>query len=264
MKKVAILLLAILVFSCSDDDEKGTVEDYGQWTMVFNETVRSDSKPVDKTEKFMFDGKRLLQHIITQQYFEEEISYEVNLSYSDSQVTVASDYLTLVYTLNSEGYASQCVYSSSSQNRIYLFSYSTEGYLTGIIEKIDETEYSSTSLTYENGDITSISSALNGFENKFIYEPGEESSKYHLPCLGLLEIHPLTFHIEALYAGLLGKAPRHFTARSFPVGDDEEQTVYTYKFDKEGNPAKMGCQTTYAKGDSGYYPYTRNISISFE
>ena len=26
MKKVAILLLAILIFSCSDDDEKGTVE----------------------------------------------------------------------------------------------------------------------------------------------------------------------------------------------------------------------------------------------
>ena len=26
MKKIAILLLAILIFSCSDDDEKGTVE----------------------------------------------------------------------------------------------------------------------------------------------------------------------------------------------------------------------------------------------
>lgn len=31
MKKVAILLLAILIFSCSDDDEKGTVENKGQW-----------------------------------------------------------------------------------------------------------------------------------------------------------------------------------------------------------------------------------------
>ena len=29
MKKVAILLLAILTFSCSDDDEKGTEEDKG-------------------------------------------------------------------------------------------------------------------------------------------------------------------------------------------------------------------------------------------
>lgn len=34
MKKVAILLLAILIFSCSDDDEKGTVENKGQWAMI--------------------------------------------------------------------------------------------------------------------------------------------------------------------------------------------------------------------------------------
>jgi hypothetical protein len=263
MKKIVVLLLAVLAFSCSDD-EKETGEGNRQWSMIFNENVKNDSKPVDKTEKFTFDGECLIQHIIKQRYFEEEISHEVNLSYSDNLVTVASDYLTLIYTLNSEGYASQCTYTSSSQNRIYLFSYSIEGYLTGITESIDGTEYSSTSLTYDNGDITSISSTLNGFENKFIYEPGEESSKYHLPCLGLLEIHPLTFHIEALYAGLLGKAPRHFTARSFPAEGDNEQTIYTYEFDKEGNPQKMGCQTTYAKGESGYYPYTRNISISFE
>lgn len=168
MKKIAILLLAILTFSCSDDDEKGTEENKGQWAMIFNETVKSDSNPVDRTEKFMFDGERLIQHIIKQRYFEEEISNEVNLSYSDNQVTVTTDYLTLVYTLNSEGYASQCVYSLSSQNRIYQFSYSAEGYLTGIVENIDDIEYSSTSLTYENGDITSISSKMNGLENKFI------------------------------------------------------------------------------------------------
>ena len=242
MKKVAILLLAILTFSCSDDDEKGTEEDKGQWAMIFNESVENDSKPVNKTEKFMFDGERLIQHIIKQRYFEEEISNEVNLSYSDNQVTVTTDYLTLVYTLNSEGYASQCVYSLSSQNRIYQFSYSAEGYLTGIVENIDNREYSSTSLTYENGDI--------------------ESSTYHLPCLGLLEIHPLTFHIEALYAGLLGKDPRHFTIRSCPAGSNDEKTVYSYGFDKKGNPSRMICQTTYAGGQASYYPYTRNISIS--
>ena len=56
MKKVAILLLAILTFSCSDDDEKGTEEDKGQWAMIFNESVENDSKPVNKPEKFMFDG----------------------------------------------------------------------------------------------------------------------------------------------------------------------------------------------------------------
>lgn len=264
MKKIAILLLTILAFSCSDDDEEGAVEDKGQWAMIFNETVRSDSNPVDRTEKFIFDGERLIQHSIKQRYFEEEISNEANLSYSENQVTVTADYFTLVYTLNSEGYASQCVYSWSSQNRIYQFSYSAEGYLTGIVENIGDTEYSSTSLTYENGDITSISSQMNDLENKFVYEPGEESSKYHLPCLGLLEIHPLTFHIEALYAGLLGKNPRHFTTRSYPVGGNDEKTVYSYEFDKKGNPSRMICQTTYAGRQAVYYPYARDISVSFE
>ena len=51
MKKIAILLLAILTFSCSDDDEKGTVEDKGQWAMIFNETVKSDSNPVRSEER---------------------------------------------------------------------------------------------------------------------------------------------------------------------------------------------------------------------
>ena len=60
MKIVAILLLAILTFSCSDDDEKSTEENKGQWAMIFNESVKNDSNPVDKTEKFMFDGERLI------------------------------------------------------------------------------------------------------------------------------------------------------------------------------------------------------------
>lgn len=264
MKKVVSLLLAILVFGCSDD-EKNEVEDNGQWTIIFNETAKSDSDPVDRTEKFLFEHEQLIQHSVKQRYFEEEISHEVNLTYSGNQVTVTTEGLTLIYTLGTEGYASQCVYSSPSQNRIYSFSYSTEGYLTGIVESINNTEYSSVSFTYENGDIISVSSNLNGYESKFIYEPGEENNlNYHLPCLGLLEIHPITFHIEALYAGLLGKAPRHFTARTSPVENDKEYTTYTYEFDKEGNPAKMGCQTIYNGKQSGYYPYTRNISISIE
>ena len=102
MKKIVVLLLAVLAFSCSDD-EKETGEGNRQWSMIFNENVKNDSKPVDKTEKFTFDGECLIQHIIKQRYFEEEISHEVNLSYSDNLVTVASDYLTLIYTLNSEG-----------------------------------------------------------------------------------------------------------------------------------------------------------------
>ena len=64
-------------------------------------------------------------------------------------------------------YAStMCILVCLQQNRIYQFSYSAEGYLTGIVENIDNREYSSTSLTYENGDITSISSKMNGLRKQ--------------------------------------------------------------------------------------------------
>lgn len=265
MRNITILLLALLVISCSDEDEKDR-EDYSQWTITFNETMSIyGTSPVSKTEKFIYNHGRLIQHITKQQYYEEEISYEVNLTYSDNSAIVATDGVTLVYTLNTEGYASQCVYTSPSQKRIYLFSYSTERYLTGIVESIDGEEYSSTSLTYENGDITSINSTLNGYENKHIYQPGEDSSKYHLPCLGLLELHPFTFHIEALYAGLLGKDPRHFTVRSSPEDVRyKEYTNYTYTFDKNGNLTQMGCQT-YSNGQAATdYPNKRSIAVLIE
>lgn len=264
MKKFILLALcALALFSCSDEEED-IPKDSNQWAIIFNESVRNNSAPVSRTEKFLFENERMIQHSVKQRYFEEEITHEVNLTYSDNKVTATSEGLTLVYILNAEGYASQCAYSSPSQNRVYLFSYSTEGYLTKIVESIDGKEYSTASFAYEDGDLTSVSSYLNNYESKFIYEPGEASSNYHLPCLGLLEIHPLTFHIEALYAGLLGKDPSHFTVRSSPEGSDDEYTTYTYEFDKDGTPTKMGCKTMYAEEQASYFPDTRHISISFE
>lgn len=266
MKKLAVLLMSLLIFGCSDsDDDKNLAEDNGQWAMIFKETVKSDSNPVNRTERFLYENERLIQHSVKQRYFDEEITHEVNLTYFDNLVITTTEGLTLVYTLNSEGYASHCVYESPSQNRIYRFSYSIDGYLTDIIESIDGIEFSSASLTYENGDITSVNTKLNGYDSKHIYQPGEESSNYHLPCLGLLELHPFTFHLEAFYAGILGKAPRHFTVRSNPDDDKyKEYTNYTYSFDKNGNPTQLGCKTYYNGQVAQHYPDNRSISVSFE
>lgn len=255
----------MLVYACSDDD-KTTIEDNGQWAILFKETMISDSEHVDKTEKFLFENERLIQHFVKQQYSEDEIIHEVNLTYFDNQVIATTEGITLVYTLNADGYVDHCVYESPTQSRIYRFSYSIDGYLTDIIESIDGKEFSSASLTYENGDITSVNTALNGIKSKFIYEAGERNSDYHLPCLGLLELHPFTLHIEVLYAGLLGKDPRHFTIRSAPEEDKyQEYTDYTYTFDKNGSPSQMRCQTYYNNGQAAkYYPNKRNIFISFE
>lgn len=262
MKKIAFLLLTLLAFGCSDEEEE--IID-SQWTIVLNETMKSDTYPVYKTEKFLFDHEQLVQHSTKQSFLESEIYREVNLTYSDNKVIATTDGLTLEYLLNAEGYAHQCIYSTSYQNREYTFSYSTDGYLIKMTESIDNVLSSTTVLTYENGDLTSVTSSQSEISNKSNYTPGEENSKYHLPCLNLLETYPFTLHIEALYAGLLGKSPRHFTIRITPEGNDSEYTTYSYKFDKEGNPTQIHSQTTYPIGESNnHYPNKRDISITIK
>lgn len=264
MKKFTVLLMSLLILGCSDDDEN----DSHLWNIVFNETVLSDSHSVQKTEKFLYNNDQLIQHSVTQRYFNEEITQEVNLTYIDNQVIVTSENSSHVYTLNAEGYTTQCVYSTPGQNRTYLFTYSSEGYLTKIVENIDDVEFSTASFTYNNGDLVFVNSCMNDYESKFNYEPGKESTNYHLPCLGLLELHPLSFHIEALYAGLLGKDPRHLTIKSSPIpeenSDHKEYTQYSYAFDDKGNPTQMRCRTYFDGEAAKYYPNNRTISISME
>lgn len=265
MKKIAFAVCMILLFGCSDKEGKTPAKDNNQWSIVLNETMYSESHPVYKTEKFLFDHDQLVRHSVNQQYLEDEIANEINLTYSDNQVLVTAGETTMTYILNAEGHADECLYRTPYQNRKYVFTYSADGYLTEMTESIDDTPYSITSLSYENGDLVAVSSQLNDIENTIIYEPGTESSKYNLPCLGLLDLYPFTLHVEALYAGLLGKAPRHFTARAYPEGNDEEYTTYSYMFDEEGNPSQINSQTTYPLGNSSrYYPNRRSISISYE
>lgn len=264
MKKVIILLGILLgVVSCSDDNDENSTNN--QRVITLNEVMTSDSYPVTKTEKFLYDQGRLMQHTVRQTVLESEINYEVNLIYSDKKVTVASEMTTLTYTLNAEGYASQCIYNESDiQQREYKFAYSADGYLTEVIENINGKLYSTITLTYNADNLESVTSHINDISNKVLYKPGEQSSQYYIPCLSLLETHPFTLHTEALYAGLLGKAPHHFTVRTTPEGNDSEYTTYTYQVNKEGNLTQIHSQTTYLGGDSyNYYPNRRTVSISY-
>lgn len=56
--------------------------------------MTSDSYPVTKTEKFLYDHDRLIQHTVRQTVLESEINYEVNLAYSDNKVIVATETTT--------------------------------------------------------------------------------------------------------------------------------------------------------------------------
>lgn len=266
MKKsvvLALLLSALLACGCSDDEK--SAGDTNEWAIVFNETIYTDAKPVVKTDKFFFDQERLIKHSVTQKHEGGENSYEVMLSYSDQEVRVTSDGSTSVYALNAEGYASRCTYSNAYQSREYVFTYSTDGYLTEMTESIDQTVCSTTTLTYRDGDLSSIASHQDTFSNKINYESGAESCKYYLPCLDVLETYPFTLHTEALYAGLLGKAPTHLTARSKPEGSESEYITYTYQFDEKGNPTYLQSKTTYSGSEDGshnYYPNLRRIAVT--
>ncbi|MDD3039237.1 DUF4595 domain-containing protein [Bacteroides sp.] len=263
MKKVIILLCLIWGISGCSDEEKDSSTNH-QWTITLNETMTNDSYPVSKTEKFLFDQDQLLKHTVRQTVLESEINHEVNLTYSENKVIAATEMTTSTYILNAEGYASQCTYDESDLKREYRFSYSTDGYLTEVIENINNEVYSTLTLTYNNGDLQSITSSLNGISNKILYEPGEESSQYNLPCLDVLDTYPLSLHTEALYAGLLGKAPRHLTASIKPEGNDSEYTTYNYQFNQKGELSQIHSQTTYPNGNSeNYYPNRRIVSINY-
>lgn len=230
MKKIALLLCAIVMFGCSDDEEKvGTeVPDPEISKMLFSEFCKSDGigvSDVTKEEEFRYEDAWLTGYTYTQEVsiadLTEIISHSLTIQYGNnrSSVTFTDEIGTeRKYTLNEEGYATQCEYASLDQKRQYTFLY-TDGYLTQVNEKIMPREGSSDavvahtlSLQYDKGDLISTISPSLPYESstgygklQTNYEAGEDINYYRLPCMLVADTYPLSFHREALFAGMLGK-----------------------------------------------------------
>lgn len=176
MKKIALLLCAIVMFGCSDDEEKAGTEvpDPEISKMLFSEFCKSDGagvSDVTKKEEFHYEDAWLTGYTYTQEVsiadLTEIISHPLTIQYGNnrSSVTFTDEIGTeRKYTLNEEGYATQCEYASLDQKRQYTFSY-TDGYLTQVNEKIMPREGSSDaavahtlSLHYDKGDLISTTS----------------------------------------------------------------------------------------------------------
>lgn len=235
MKKIALLLCAIVMFGCSDDEEKAGTEvpDPEISKMLFSEFCKSDGigvSDVTKEEEFRYEDAWLTGYTYTQEVsiadLTEIISHSLTIQYGNnrSSVTFTDEIGTeRKYTLNEEGYATQCEYASLDQKRQYTFSY-TDGYLTQVNENIMPREGSSDavvahtlSLQYDKGDLISTISPSLPYESstgygklQTNYEAGEDINYYRLPCMLVADTYPLSFHREALFAGMLGK-PRHNT-----------------------------------------------------
>lgn len=276
MKNIFIVLITVLLWSCSKDNNDnnilpvepeepstptGNVEESTQKRIIYFATENGESNQsiltvteimttdgyVNKKETYTFNNTQLIRHFTQQKYYPEFITtYETKLDYSENTVIVTDDNGNiLTYTLNDDGYATFCKYETASQIRFYDFIYTTDNFLTRIEESIGNTFFSSLDLSYENGDLTSVTTFMNGIENKIMYTAGITANSDKLPCIPLSETYPMSTHVEALYAGLLGKTSNHLVAKTQPYGNDDEWNEYHYSINEAGNISSLKITTHY-------------------
>lgn len=276
MKNIFIVLITVLLWSCSKDNNDnniiptepeepstptGNVEESTQKRIIYFATENGESNQsiltvteimttdghVNKKETYTFNNTQLIRHFTQQKYYPEFITtYETKLDYSENTVIVTDDNGNiLTYTLNDDGYATFCKYETASQIRFYDFIYTTDNFLTRIEESIGNTFFSSLDLSYENGDLTSVTTFMNGMENKIMYTAGITANSDKLPCIPLSETYPMSTHVEALYAGLLGKTSNHLVAKTQPYGNDDEWNEYHYSTNEAGNISSLKITTHY-------------------
>lgn len=276
MKNIFIVLITVLLWSCSKDNNDnnilpvepeepstptGNVEESTQKRIIYFATENGESNQsiltvteimttdgyVNKKETYTFNNTQLIRHFTQQKYYPEFITtYETKLDYSENTVIVTDDNGNiLTYTLNDDGYATFCKYETASQIRFYDFTYTTDNFLTRIEESIGNTFFSSLDLSYENGDLTSVTTFMNGMENKIMYTAGITANSDKLPCIPLSETYPISTHVEALYAGLLGKTSNHLVAKTQPYGNDDEWNEFHYSINEAGNISSLKITTHY-------------------
>lgn len=237
---IALCLIAVIFSACSDDEDSGNPL-FAVSKITLSETISNDGGTVQKTEVYSFISNKLVTHSTLQEFHGQRLENGVNCTYSGNQAVFTDNSgNTATYTTDEGGYATQCIYQMGSQTREYHFSYSNN-YLTQIDEKIDNEPYSTMQLQYSDGDLLSVDA--NG--HKTFFQAGADSNSYQLPCLLFNDIYPLSVHIDAIYARLLGKQSLHLIARTNPEGNEEEWTDYSYQFDEEsGKPIQIATATT--------------------
>lgn len=273
MKNIFIVLIIALLWGCSKDNNDnnliptepeepttptGNVEESTINRRIYFATENSESNQsiltvteimttdVNKKETYTFNNTQLIRHFTQQKYSESITTYETNLDYSENTVIVTDDNGNiLTYTLNDDGYATFCKYETASQIRFYDFKYNADNYLIHIEERIGDTLFSSLDLSYENGDLTSVTTIMNGMENKIMYTASTTANSDKLPCIPLSETYPMSTHVEALYAGLLGKTPNHLVVKTQPDGNDDEWNEYHYSINESGNISSLKITTHY-------------------
>ena len=148
MRKILLLVcMMTVIFGCSDDEEKAWTEieipTPAMSRMLLTEFCKSDGigvSDVTKREEFSYQENWLTDYIYSQEVsiadLTETITNPIAVRYENNRGSVTLTDETGIqrkYTLNEQGYATQCEYTSFGQKREYTFSY-TDGYLTLVKE----------------------------------------------------------------------------------------------------------------------------------
>lgn len=239
MKLLTYVLVACagMMVACSEANEQPVIT-----TMTVTESLTNDGGTVVKEDQYIYTDDKLTSHITTQNFSGESISHEVSFTYTGNEVTLNySEGNTATYLLGADGYATQCTSRLASQTRTYQFTYS-DGYLTQVDEAIEGTPSMSNTFEYKDGDLISITTGA----NKIICTPDTTTNRDQLPFPVFEDTYPLSLHMDAMYAHLLGKVARHFIGSSVPaVADPQEKTEYSYTTNSTGKVTKIDKKLTY-------------------
>lgn len=247
---LALWLATGLLSACKKDLEEINLPVPNITQITISESMTNDGGTVAKKEQYFYEKGKLRSHNTIQEFYEQSISQTTTFAYSGNQAIVtyeSGDVAT--YTLGADGYATQCTYQMADQVRTYLFAYS-DGYLTQIDEFIDDAPFMSNTLTYDHGDLTSIS--FGEYNNKVACSISETINYSQLPFIKLADFQPLSMHMDAMYAHLLGKPTQHMVSGYepvIPVTDEEsqesEKTTYQYQTDSQQRVTDIEEKTTY-------------------
>lgn len=254
----------------SEEDEKIIQPTLPYQSLTIKEVMPSDAQNMTLTQTFDCTEGKLTGYTGKQTYapFDFELTNHSTILYKDNQAIVTNeDNAISTYTLNTYGYATQCIrQEGGGDERTYTFYYEigseNKHYLKEINEILPDGQ-SFSSIKIERDDNHSISSIRRQIETnvqnyRTVGDIGEEKKNLsEIPHPFLVESHPLSMHQEALYGKLLGE-PCPMMKKQIKPDNSEENVTYEFSNDKEG--WFTSCKITTIRDKE---KYTRNITYSF-
>lgn len=240
---ILLLLITVAFNSCNEKEVSNKTNIFS-----ISETFRASDDPtlIDFRDYYIYQNKKLIEHTEIQTYNDNQIINRQTIGYASRSVSISDERgYQYEYTIGDNGYIYSCFLKEADTERNFSFLYTSEGYLSNIIEAvgtISGTEYKSISFEYDKGDlITAKDDGENGTTQ--LFTPDTLQNKDQLPFYPILETYPIYFHKAMFFAGLLGKSVKHLPKASRIKNNDNESTTYQYKTNMEGRITSCHVKT---------------------